>query len=55
MATQPVNISTTICEAIGCYEIATERIKVIAGPLKTTLLLCKNCVHKFSGDETPFT
>jgi hypothetical protein len=55
MATQSVNINTTTCEAIGCYEIATERIKVIAGPPRTTLLLCKNCVHKFSGAEASFT
>ena len=47
MTTQPVEVNTSICEALGCYAIATERINVIAGPLKTTLLLCKNCVHKF--------
>lgn len=37
-----------ICEGVGCFEAATDRIKVKAGTLgEISLLLCTDCVSKF--------
>jgi hypothetical protein len=40
-----------ICNAFGCYEIATTRIYVSVRDKKISLDVCKNCVHKFDEKE----
>jgi hypothetical protein len=43
-----LQVNKTICEAVGCFENATDRIVVKAGNLGTiSLLLCRDCVPKF--------
>ncbi len=40
--------SNEICDAVGCFARATEKIEVKAGPQKVIpLLLCNDCVSKF--------
>ncbi|MGA9934806.1 MAG: hypothetical protein WBL44_17760 [Nitrososphaeraceae archaeon] len=43
-----------VCEAIDCFEIATEVVEVSAGKFGTlTLNLCHGCaVNKFGGQES---
>lgn len=37
-----------ICEAVGCYARATEKIQVKAGPQTVvSIFLCKDCIYKF--------
>jgi hypothetical protein len=41
-----------ICEAFGCYEESTKKIKVSAGKLGTiTLSICDKCLYKFKGEK----
>ena len=37
-----------VCEATGCYEKATKKVKVSAGKFgEISILVCKKCIHKF--------
>ena len=41
--------NNVICEANGCYKQATNEIKLDVGQFgKISLLLCRNCVPKFT-------
>ena len=45
-------VNKQICEANGCYKLATNKIKLDVGQLgKISLFLCKNCISKFKASE----
>jgi hypothetical protein len=45
--TLPDHNNSTVCEAIGCYSIATNTIALSVGPKRTiSLLVCSNCKAK---------
>ena len=47
-------IYNVICEAYGCYAKATAEISVNVGELGTiSLLLCKDCVNRFTDKRGP--
>jgi hypothetical protein len=52
--TYDLELNNTICEAAGCFDRATEKIEVKAGPQKVIhLLLCNHCVSKFEEVDCP--
>jgi hypothetical protein len=40
-----------MCEAVNCFEKATNTIEVEAGHRTISLSLCNICVNKFVGDD----
>jgi hypothetical protein len=45
----PAQANKEICEAVGCFAEATEKIEVKVGEKGTVCLyLCNNCVGKFA-------
>jgi hypothetical protein len=52
--TIPSEIYNVICEAYGCYAKATTEISVKVGQQGTiSLLLCKDCVNRFTDKRSP--
>jgi hypothetical protein len=46
------DVNNGICEAVGCFEKATNKINVKVGQQGIILLhLCKACVNKFREEE----
>jgi hypothetical protein len=49
-----LELYNVICQAAGCFDRATNKIEVRAGPQKVIfLLLCSHCVSKFEEDDCP--
>ena len=47
------DINKNICEAVGCFAKATDKIGVTVGTLGViSLLLCRNCIGKFRDNGT---
>ena len=47
-----IQINKDICNGLGCYNDATEKISLNAGKFGTISLdLCNNCIKLFNGEE----
>ena len=49
-------INKNICQAVGCYAKATDKIALEGGTYGViSVLVCRNCIGKFQDDSTQET